>query len=288
MRRLLPLALRSCSPCSAAAAAADLPLRAKGDRSPLGNRAAVERDDAHALGAHQPARRDPLEAVEAEQGRRHAALEHRGRPARGLRRARVAASTTDERGLDPDPHPRPAERPHGLGPRGAALQPRGRSRRSSRSTGRSCARRCARSGKTIWSSPVGVGAPGTVTPKGRFWIRERLRNLDGSPIYGPWAFGTSAYSTADGLARRRRRRHPRHEPARAHPRPPVARLRARAERPGSAALAKLMPVGTPLRIRLRQPQYGGKSAYQSPSLRNAVQNARLADSSSSASSMFGV
>jgi len=49
-------------------------------------------------------------------------------------------------------------------------------------------------GKTIWSSRVGVGAAGTVTPKGRFWVRERLRNLGGSPIYGPWAFGTSAYS----------------------------------------------------------------------------------------------
>ena len=51
-----------------------------------------------------------------------------------------------------------------------------------------------KNGKTIWSSPVGVGAPGTVTPTGDFWIRERLKNLGGSPIYGPWAFGTSAYS----------------------------------------------------------------------------------------------
>jgi hypothetical protein len=49
-------------------------------------------------------------------------------------------------------------------------------------------------GKKIWTSRIGVGAPGTVTPKGQFWIRERLRNLGGSPIYGPWAFGTSAYS----------------------------------------------------------------------------------------------
>ena len=49
-------------------------------------------------------------------------------------------------------------------------------------------------GKKIWTSRVGVGAPGTVTPKGTFWIRERLRNLGGTPIYGPWAFGTSAYS----------------------------------------------------------------------------------------------
>ena len=39
---------------------------------------------------------------------------------------------------------------------------------------------------------MGVGAPGTPTPAGRFWIRERLRGFGGS--FGPWAFGTSAYS----------------------------------------------------------------------------------------------
>jgi lipoprotein-anchoring transpeptidase ErfK/SrfK len=50
-------------------------------------------------------------------------------------------------------------------------------------------------GEKIWRSPVGIGAPGTPTPAGRFWVRERLRNLGGSPIYGPWAFGTAAYST---------------------------------------------------------------------------------------------
>ena len=50
-------------------------------------------------------------------------------------------------------------------------------------------------GKKVWRSPVGIGAPGTPTPAGRFWIRERLRNLGGSPVYGPWAFGTAAYST---------------------------------------------------------------------------------------------
>jgi hypothetical protein len=47
-------------------------------------------------------------------------------------------------------------------------------------------------GKVIWTSRIGVGAPGTPTPGGKFWIRERLRG-DGA-IYGPWAFGTAAYS----------------------------------------------------------------------------------------------
>ena len=48
-------------------------------------------------------------------------------------------------------------------------------------------------GKVIWRSRVGVGAPGTPTPGGKFWIRERLRG-DGA-AYGPWAFGTAAYSS---------------------------------------------------------------------------------------------
>jgi hypothetical protein len=51
-----------------------------------------------------------------------------------------------------------------------------------------------RSGRVIWSSPIGVGKASTPTPAGHFYVRERLRNLAGSPIYGPWAFGTSAYS----------------------------------------------------------------------------------------------
>ena len=40
-------------------------------------------------------------------------------------------------------------------------------------------------------------------------------------------------------------------------------------------------------LRLRGLQYGGCAAYQSPSTRNAAQNARLASCSSSDSSMFG-
>ena len=46
----------------------------------------------------------------------------------------------------------------------------------------------------IWRARVGVGAPGTPTPAGRFYVREKIRNLRGDPLYGPWAIGTSAYS----------------------------------------------------------------------------------------------
>jgi len=52
-----------------------------------------------------------------------------------------------------------------------------------------------RSGKKIWNSPVGVGAPRTPTPTGKFWVRELLRIDAPSGIYGPFAFGTSAYSS---------------------------------------------------------------------------------------------
>jgi lipoprotein-anchoring transpeptidase ErfK/SrfK len=52
-----------------------------------------------------------------------------------------------------------------------------------------------RAGRVVWSSPVGVGKAATPTPGGRFWIRERLRSPFGGSLYGPWAFGTSAYSS---------------------------------------------------------------------------------------------
>ena len=39
----------------------------------------------------------------------------------------------------------------------------------------------------------GVGKRSTPTPAGRFWIRERFA-VPGRTLYGPYAFGTSAYS----------------------------------------------------------------------------------------------
>ena len=50
-----------------------------------------------------------------------------------------------------------------------------------------------KSGRRIWSAPVGIGTPASPTPAGRYWIRELIRPLKGT-IYGPYAFGTSAYS----------------------------------------------------------------------------------------------
>ena len=51
-----------------------------------------------------------------------------------------------------------------------------------------------RGGRRVWSSPIGVGTSATPTPAGAFWIRSRLRGLQSNPAYGPYAFGTAAYS----------------------------------------------------------------------------------------------
>jgi hypothetical protein len=107
--------------------------------------------------------------------------------------------------------------------------------------------RLFKDGKEIWTSSIGIGAPGTPTPSGRYWIRERLPNLGGSAAYGPLAFGTAAYShlsewpgggvigihgtNAPGLIPGR--------PSHGCVRVPNAKI---------LSLDKLMPVGTPVWI----------------------------------------
>lgn len=51
-----------------------------------------------------------------------------------------------------------------------------------------------RDGRRIWSSRIAIGKRATPTPAGNFWIRSRLRGLRSDPSYGPYAFGTAAYS----------------------------------------------------------------------------------------------
>lgn len=50
-----------------------------------------------------------------------------------------------------------------------------------------------RDGRVVLRVPVGVGAPATPTPAGRFWIRSEQR-VAGATLYGPRALGTSAYA----------------------------------------------------------------------------------------------
>lgn len=48
-------------------------------------------------------------------------------------------------------------------------------------------------GRSVFQAPVAVGAPGTPTPAGDFYIRDRLTGFSSS-MYGPLAFGTNARS----------------------------------------------------------------------------------------------
>ena len=48
-------------------------------------------------------------------------------------------------------------------------------------------------GKVVMTARVGVGKAGTITPSGRFYVREKF-HVKGVPLYGPRAIGTSAYA----------------------------------------------------------------------------------------------
>jgi hypothetical protein len=105
-----------------------------------------------------------------------------------------------------------------------------------------------RDGRVGMSAPVGVGAPSTATPAGHFYVREKLANLDGDPLYGPWAFGTSDYShltewPGGGVVGI----HGTDEPGLIPGRPSHGCVRLR--NPDIVRLARLAPVGTPVLIR---------------------------------------
>jgi hypothetical protein len=50
-----------------------------------------------------------------------------------------------------------------------------------------------RGGRAVFSAPIGVGKASTQTPAGSFFVTEKLITV-GSPAYGPFAIGTSAYA----------------------------------------------------------------------------------------------
>ncbi|MGH3261705.1 MAG: L,D-transpeptidase, partial [Trebonia sp.] len=50
-------------------------------------------------------------------------------------------------------------------------------------------------GRRVWSAPVGIGALGTPTPAGHFWINEEFTLTNHRSGYWPYAFGTTDYST---------------------------------------------------------------------------------------------
>ena len=103
-------------------------------------------------------------------------------------------------------------------------------------------------GRKIWSEPVGVGAPDTPTPAGNFWIREKFKTTDPGSLYGPVAFGTSAYSVLSewpgggviGI-------HGTDQPSLIPGRPSHGCIRVKND--PVQRLYRLLPIGTPVLIR---------------------------------------
>ena len=105
-----------------------------------------------------------------------------------------------------------------------------------------------RNGREIFRADVGVGKPFWPTPRGEFYIRNRLTGY-ASPMYGPLAFGTSARSRvltdwpAGGFVGIHGTDRPDLLPGR------VSHGCIRMRNSDILRLSRLMPVGTPLTIR---------------------------------------
>jgi hypothetical protein len=104
-----------------------------------------------------------------------------------------------------------------------------------------------RAGRVIFRAPVGVGAPGTPTPAGLFYVRDRLTGFS-SPMYGPLAFGTNARSPTltdwpgGGVVGIHGTNQPGEIPGR------ISHGCVRLTNPAILKLGALMPVGTPVTI----------------------------------------
>jgi lipoprotein-anchoring transpeptidase ErfK/SrfK len=105
-----------------------------------------------------------------------------------------------------------------------------------------------RNGRAAFRAPVGVGTASFPTPRGRFYVRNKLTRYR-NPFYGPIAFGTSARSATltDWPAGGFVGIHGTNEPGLIPGRVSHGCIRLRNE--AIVRLAKLMPIGTPLTIR---------------------------------------
>lgn len=106
-----------------------------------------------------------------------------------------------------------------------------------------------RDGRRIWAAPIGVGEPRSPTPRGNFYVRERLLPTDPNGLYGVFAFGLSAYSETltdwprGGMIGIHGTNEPQLLPGR------VSHGCVRLANPRIARLRELMPLGTPVAIR---------------------------------------
>jgi lipoprotein-anchoring transpeptidase ErfK/SrfK len=102
--------------------------------------------------------------------------------------------------------------------------------------------------RRVFRAGVGIGAPGTTTPAGNFYVRNRLEKYQ-SPFYGPVAFGTSARSTevsdwpAGGFVGIHGTNRPDLIPGR------ISHGCIRLSNPDILRLARIMPVGTLVTVR---------------------------------------
>jgi lipoprotein-anchoring transpeptidase ErfK/SrfK len=104
-----------------------------------------------------------------------------------------------------------------------------------------------RNGLTVFSTIVGVGRSYWPTPRGQFYIRDKLGGFD-DPFYGPIAFGTSARSAVltdwpgGGYIGVHGTDEPQILPGH------VSHGCIRMPNASIVALARLMPVGTPVTV----------------------------------------
>jgi hypothetical protein len=103
-------------------------------------------------------------------------------------------------------------------------------------------------GRTRFTAPIGVGKAESPTPRGEFYVRDRLIGF-GDPFYGPVAFGISARSAvltdwpAGGFVGIHGTNEPRLIPGR------ISHGCIRMRNADILRLGRLMPVGTPVTIR---------------------------------------
>jgi hypothetical protein len=105
-----------------------------------------------------------------------------------------------------------------------------------------------RNGREIFQAPVGIGQSRWPTPRGEFYVRNRLERY-ASPVYGPLAFGTSARSPTltdwpgGGFVGIHGTNQPDILPGR------VSHGCIRMRNEDILELGRLMPIGTPVTIR---------------------------------------
>jgi lipoprotein-anchoring transpeptidase ErfK/SrfK len=106
-----------------------------------------------------------------------------------------------------------------------------------------------RGSEVVLDEPIGLGRAGTATPCGEYFLTELLQPTNGGGAYGPYAFGTSAYSevlTSFAGGNGQIGLHGTNEPGLLGQR--VSHGCIRMSNSGITKLAQMLPLGTPIYI----------------------------------------